>query len=72
MSQEELRREFDDLAKKLTDPECLSNPLEYQKIARRYGEIKVLLAKAVSATDEDEAIIEIRAGAGGNESSLFA
>jgi len=72
MDHDELRKEFDDLAKKLSDPEYLSNPPEYQKIARRYGELKGLLAKAVSKTDEDEAIVEIRAGAGGNESSLFA
>lgn len=73
MEQETLKKEFEELSKKLSDPAYFGKPLEYQKIAKRYGELKGLLAK--TATDEqqgDEAIVEIRAGAGGDESSLFA
>ena len=74
MQNEDLRKEFEELAKKLSDPEYLSRPFEYQKIARRYGELKGLLArtKAESEIGSDEAIVEIRAGAGGDEASIFA
>lgn len=73
MSQVNLQDEFAELSRKLSDPKYLSNPEEYQKIAKGYGELKRLLAKAESseARNNDEAIIEIRAGAGGDEASLF-
>ncbi len=72
MQNEDLRKEFEDLTKKLSDPEYLSRPSEYQRIAKRYGELKTLLAKTESKSSADEAIVEIRAGAGGHEASLFA
>jgi len=67
--------EFEELAKKLQDPKYLSNPSEYQKIAKRYGELKKTLganAPGGLAEKSNEAIIEIRPGAGGEEASLFA
>jgi len=70
-----LQAEFDKLSKKLIDPEVLSNSQEYQRVAKRYGELKGLLSGATASPLEgksNEAIIEIRAGAGGDESSLFA
>ena len=70
-----LQAEFDELSRKLSDPTHLSNPQEYQRIARRYGELKGILSGANARPLEgksNEAIIEIRAGAGGDESSLFA
>jgi len=70
-----LQTEFDELSRKLADPTYLSNPQEYQRIAKRYGELKSLLAGVNASPLEEksnEAILEIRAGAGGDESSLFA
>lgn len=68
-----VQAELADLSQKLSDPVYLTNPGEYQKIAKRYGELKGLLAKRESAgTAENEAIIEIRPGAGGDEASLFS
>jgi len=67
--------ELEELSKKLQDPKFLSNPSEYQKIAKRYGELKKTLSSASSSSlDEksNETIIEIRPGAGGDEASLFA
>ena len=70
-----LQAEFDELSRKLADPAYLSNPQEYQRIAKRYGELKGLLSVNSASPSEgkkSEAIIEIRAGAGGDESALFA
>jgi len=70
-----LQAEFDELSRKLADPAYLSNPQEYQRIAKRYGELKGLLSVNSASPSEgkkNEAIIEIRAGAGGDESALFA
>ena len=70
-----LQTEFDELSRKLADPAYLSNPQEYQRIAKRYGELKGLLSVNSASPSEgkkNEAIIEIRAGAGGDESALFA
>ena len=70
-----LQTEFDELSRKLADPTYLSNPQEYQRIAKRYGELKSLLAGVNASPLEEksnEAILEIRAGAGGDESALFA
>lgn len=66
------QEEFEDLSKKLTDPEYLSNPQKYQAITKRYGELKAQLSGSARGGSTDEAIIEIRAGAGGDEAALFA
>ena len=70
-----LQEEFEELSRKLSDPVYLSNPAEYQNIARRYGVLKGLLSSPDGTSSDkkgDEAIIEIRAGTGGDEASLFA
>ena len=68
-----LHKEFEDLSKKLSDPAHLSNPKEYQRIAKRYGEVKGMLAKNQGLdTGKNEAILEIRQGTGGDEAALFA
>lgn len=75
MNIEDLQKEFEELSEKLKDPQYLSNPQEYQHIAKRYGKLKGLLsAKSGGAQGgmRDEIIVEIRAGAGGDESALFA
>lgn len=73
MPDNDLQTEFAELSRKLSDPQYLGNPEEYPKIAKRYGEVKGLLAKVGSANMQaNEVIIEIRAGAGGDEASIFA
>ena len=71
-----LKEEFQDLQNKLSDPQYLSNPEAYQKIAKRYGELKGKLAQFTAEQEKsesrNEAVMEIRPGAGGDESSLFA
>ena len=72
MSADDLKKELDDLSQKLSDPVYLKNPREYQGIAKRYGEVKKLLSQDALAGTSNEIIIEIRAGAGGEEAALFA
>jgi len=70
---ENLKAEFEELSKKLSDPKHLSNPQQYQKIAKRYGELKGLLKKNQGLdVKKNETIIEIRQGTGGDEAALFA
>ena len=68
------QEEFDDLSKKIIDPEYLTDPEKYKVVAKRYGELKAQLSGRVPSrvAGGDEAIIEIRAGAGGDEAALFA
>jgi len=72
MSADDLKKELEDLSQKLSDPAYLSDPREYQQIAKRYGEVKKLLSQETLAGNSNEIIIEIRAGAGGEEAALFA
>ena len=70
-----LGQELEELSLKLSDPNYLSNPSEYQRIVKRYGELKKIIGSSSSPSLEekkDDAIIEIRPGAGGDESALFA
>ncbi len=70
-----LRQELEELSLKLSDPNYLSNPAEYQRIVKRYGELKKIIRSNSSPSLEgkkNDAIIEIRPGAGGDESALFA
>lgn len=73
MTNSALEQELSELEQKLSDPEFL---LDYKKVAevsKRYAEIQRLIEAGASAdTAYDEVIIEIRAGAGGDESGLFA
>lgn len=70
-----LRQELEDLSRKLSDPNYLSNPTEYTRIAKRYGELKKIIGSGSSIALEkktNEVIMEIRPGAGGDEAALFA
>lgn len=69
-------REAGDLLKEETDPEMLeflrdSLQKAESRIEELEGEIKLLLL-AADPRDEKDVIMEIRAGAGGNEAGLFA
>jgi peptide chain release factor 1 len=73
-TREDLQKELEQIQKQLSDPEFV---LDYKKVAessKRYAEIERLLFdnSSPAAGGKSEIIIEIRAGAGGEEASLFA
>ena len=73
-STEELKKELEQLQNQLTDPDFV---LDYKKVAatsKRMAEIQRLMEVTDQDADNDrsEVIVEIRAGAGGDEASLFA
>ena len=73
----DLAQELQILYDKLSDSKYTSDPEEYKKIVKRYGEIKSQLASQKQAGasysgGQKEAIMEIRGGTGGDEASLFA
>lgn len=73
MANSALENELKDLEQKLSDPEFL---LDYKRVAeasKRYADIQRMIEAGENAdTAYDEVIFEIRAGAGGDESGLFA
>lgn len=74
-TQEELKKELENIQHQLSDPEFV---LDYKRVAeasKRYAEIERMLSEETSspvAGGRQEAIVEIRAGAGGEEAALFA
>ncbi len=81
-SKEELQQELETIQKQLSDPEFV---LDYKRVAdasKRYAEIERMLSdasvgsagqgRAGSGKDQNEIIVEIRAGTGGEEAALFA
>jgi peptide chain release factor 1 len=64
-------KELEEIAQKLSDPAYLSNPTSYAALSKRYGELKRILARGLDSKS-DEIIMELRAGAGGDEAALFA
>lgn len=82
LTTEDLKKELEEIQKQLASPEFV---LDYKRVAeasKRYAEIERLLAGG-SSTDlrqaglptqagRQEVIVEIRAGAGGDEAALFA
>ncbi len=73
-SSEELKKELETIQKQLSDPEFV---LDYKRVAeasKRYAEIEKTLSEenAPVSGGRQEAIVEIRAGAGGDEAALFA
>jgi peptide chain release factor 1 len=75
MTSEDLQQEYEELTKKLSDPQFLSQREEVAVALRRFSEIKKTLGRAsVGQTEENPSrlILEIRAGTGGAEAALFA
>ncbi len=71
---EELQKELEQIQKQLSDPEFV---LDYKRVAeasKRYAEIERMLSEENGPVSgaRQEAIVEIRAGAGGDEAALFA
>ena len=74
MSHEELQQELKDLENKLSDPGFV---LDYKRVAeasKRYAEIQRIIEAPArnSGQQQQEIIVEIRAGTGGDEATLFA
>ncbi len=75
MSLEELKKEYDELSKKLSDPQFLLNSNEVAIALKRFAEIKKeinRLEKSAESPQPSRLILEIRAGTGGEEAALFA
>ncbi|MEK7154298.1 MAG: PCRF domain-containing protein [Patescibacteria group bacterium] len=78
-SSEELKKELETIQKQLSDPEFV---LDYKRVAdasKRYAEIERMLSdlsaglgQVSSGKEQNEIIVEIRAGTGGEEAALFA
>jgi peptide chain release factor 1 len=74
-SVEDLKKELEVIQKQLSDPEFVLDYKRVAEAAKRYAEIERLLAggaETANGSGRNEAIVEIRAGAGGDEASLFA
>lgn len=70
----ELKKELEQIQKQLSDPGFV---LDYKRVtnaSKRYAEIERILSeeKTTAASGRQEAIVEIRAGTGGDEAALFA
>lgn len=77
MTTEELQQKKLELEQKLADPEVLCDPQKIKELSVEYGKIEKELRdterRAARGDDEShDVIMEIRAGAGGMEASLFA
>lgn len=75
MSKESLQQKLTELEKKLADPEFVSDYKRVAEASKRRAEIQRQLEAGnagVGGPKYGEVIIEIRAGAGGEESALFA
>jgi len=70
---QDLRDELKELESKLSDPEFVSDYKKVAEASKRMAEISRILEGNVSANDgRNEVIVEVRAGAGGDEATLFA
>lgn len=70
---ESLKQELKELEQKLTDPEFVSDYKKVAESSKRMAEIQRILENPEEAeTGGNEAIVEIRAGTGGDEAALFA
>ncbi len=76
MTLQELQQKKEDLQQRLTDPEIFKDPQKIKELSIELGKIeKELQAKeklAAGGGENQKLIMEIRAGAGGNEAALFA
>ena len=70
-----IEQELADLEQKLSDPEFVKDYRQVGVAAKRMAEIQRLLDPTINdkrSTINDELIVEIRAGTGGEEAALFA
>ncbi len=75
MANEALEQELRELESRLSDPEFLKDYRKVGEASKRYAEIQRTIEaekSGKSIESFDELIVEIRAGAGGDEAALFA
>jgi len=72
---QKITEEYEELSKKLSDPQFLSRSEDVAAALKRFAELKKLISNA-KKTDSPETptrlIVEIRPGTGGDEAALFA
>ena len=69
----ELQRRKEELQQKLSDPEVLRDSQKVKELSIEFSRLEKKLKEiAKGANDSQNAIIEIRAGTGGDEAALFA
>src|SRR5918912_649730 len=73
-----IEEKYEELTRQLGDPETLADQSKYARTAKQHrdlekveAELKVLLLPK-DPNDEKNVILEIRAGTGGDEATLFA
>ncbi len=75
-SLEQLKQKRDELQTKLTDPEVLRDPQKIKELVKELGKMEKRLKEfdttATRNNEDEKLIMEIRAGAGGEEAALFA
>lgn len=65
--------QLEEVEKELANPEVYSDTQKTKALLERYNELKRKMAQSMEVnTSKDEAIVEIRAGVGGDEAALFA
>lgn len=76
MSLQELQQKKSELEQKLANPEIFKDPQKVKELSVELGriekELSALTRPSVTGGQSEKIIMEIRAGAGGNEASLFA
>ena len=72
MIPQDIQKEYEETSKQLSDPAIYSDPAKYTRLSRRYAELKKQLAAVSESRPSQNVIMEIRAGAGGEEAALFA
>ena len=69
----ELQRRKEELQQKLSDPEILRDPQKVKELSIEFSRLEKKLKEIARGADSPQnVIIEIRAGAGGDEAALFA
>ncbi len=71
-TKEELEKELKTIESQLSDPQVAVDYRKVAELGKKYAELKRSLEGNVPGKLFEEAIVEIRAGAGGDEAALFA
>ncbi|HEY4484339.1 MAG TPA: PCRF domain-containing protein [Candidatus Paceibacterota bacterium] len=72
MSKEGLLKELQEIEVQMSNPEIFVDYKKVAELGKRHAEIKRILEQGDDGNGINEVIVEIRAGAGGDEASLFA
>lgn len=72
LNKEKLEKELGEIELQLADPKIAVDYKKVAELGKRYAEIKRNLEKGKGENAFEEAIVEIRAGTGGDEAALFA